>query len=81
MEEEKKNQWHPAFYGALHLELTDNKDDKNYADSVWEIVTSQNEAIIKKIWEDKQMCKAMAELFKSEIDAVFGGYKCVSLHT
>ncbi len=51
-------------------ELKDS-DDKIYADSVWEIVTSQNKEILKRMWEDKKMCKAMAELFKPEIDAAF----------
>ena len=46
-------------------------DDKYYADSVWEIVTTQNIELIKKMREDKEMCKAMAEIFKPEIDAAF----------
>ena len=114
MEEDKKSQWHPAFYGALHLELAENKqdleyteefilntlplrvnsltnqlreerakelvyitgelkdlDDKYYADSVWEIVTRQNIELIKNMREDKEMCKAMAEILKPEIDAAF----------
>ena len=30
MEEEKRSQWHPAFYGALHLELAENKRDLEF---------------------------------------------------
>ena len=51
-------------------ELTD-RDDKYYADSVWEIVTRQNVELILKMKEDEEVCKAMAELFKPEIDAAF----------
>lgn len=46
-------------------------EEKKFADSVWEVVTRQNEAVIMKLMEDKEMCKAMAELFKPEIDAAF----------
>lgn len=50
--------------------LTD-PNDKYYADSVWEIVTRQNLDLILKMKEDEEMCKAMAELFKPEIEAAF----------
>ena len=43
-------------------------DDKNYADSVWEIITSANKELIRKIKEDTNMCKALAEIMKPEID-------------
>lgn len=46
-------------------------DDKYYADSVWEIVTTQNKQLLEEMREDEDMCKAMAELFKPEIDAAF----------
>lgn len=46
-------------------------DEKKFADSVWEVVTRQNVDLIKMMWEDQKMCKAMAEIFKPEIDAAF----------
>lgn len=38
---------------------------------MWEIVTRQNLDLILKMKEDEEMCKAMAELFKPEIEAAF----------
>lgn len=54
----------------VHLtnELTE-LDDKKYADSVWEIVASQNRELVEDMGRDDKMCKAMAEIFKPEIDA------------
>lgn len=43
--------------------------DKRYADAVWEIVTRANGELIAKMKEDDIMCKAMAEIFKPEVDA------------
>lgn len=34
MEKDKRNQWHPAFYGAMHLELKDNKDDLEFTEEL-----------------------------------------------
>lgn len=45
--------------------------DKKFADAVWEIVTRANRGLIEKMKEDEKMCKAMAEIFKPEIDAAF----------
>lgn len=36
------------------------QDDKNHADSVWEIVTTQNKELIRRMGGDKEMCKATA---------------------
>ena len=46
-------------------------DDKYYADSVWAIVTLLNQEVVKRMKEDKEMNKAIAEIFKPEIDAAF----------
>lgn len=46
-------------------------EEKKLADSVWEIVTRLNVELIKNMMEDEEMCKAMAEIFKPEIDAAF----------
>lgn len=29
---EKRSQWHPAFYGAMHLEFMDNKNDLEFTE-------------------------------------------------
>uniref|UniRef100_UPI004055DADE hypothetical protein n=1 Tax=Agathobacter sp. TaxID=2021311 RepID=UPI004055DADE len=34
MENEKKTQWHPAFYGAIHLKLADNKHDLEFTEEL-----------------------------------------------
>lgn len=43
--------------------------DKKYADVVWEVITRLNEELIKTMREERDMCKAMAEIFKPEVDA------------
>ncbi len=48
-----------------------NLDEKNYADSLWEIVASVNKQTIQKVREDENMCKALAEIMKPEIDEAF----------
>lgn len=49
--------------------LTD-LDDKSSADSVWEILKSQNSLLIKELWEDKDMYipKMFEDLVQAEID-------------
>ena len=47
--------------------LTD-LDDKNYAESVWEVVAKENATLIKILKEDTLMYKALAEIMKPEID-------------
>lgn len=34
MTEDKKVQWHPAFYGAMHLELKENKEDLGFKEEL-----------------------------------------------
>lgn len=48
-----------------------HNDDKNYADSLWEVVTRTNTETIKKLRKDDFMCKALAEIMKPEIDEAF----------
>lgn len=56
-------------------------EDKKFADSVWEVVTRQNVELIKKMREDEKMCKAMAEIFKPEIEAAFiNGFDDKGIH-
>lgn len=47
----------------------DKVEDKQFADSVWEVITRMNRKLVEKMREDENMCKAMAEIFKPEIDA------------
>lgn len=60
---------------ATELIVTTQKlkdfDDKNYADSLWEVVATANRRIIQKVREDEAMCKALAEIMKPEIEAAF----------
>ena len=46
-------------------------DEKNYADSLWEIVATVNEETITEMRRDKQMCEALARIMKPEIDEAF----------
>lgn len=48
-----------------------NLDEKNYADSLWDIVASVNQRVIQKIREDENMCKGLAEIMKPELDEAF----------
>ncbi len=54
-----------------HTQKLTRSDEKNYADSLWEIVASVNKKTIEIIREDKTMCKALAEIMKPEIDEAF----------
>lgn len=51
-------------------DLTD-LDEKNYADSIWEVVATENASLIQKLREDKEMCNALAKIMKPEIDEAF----------
>ena len=49
----------------------EQNDDKNHADSLWEVVTRINREMIEKVRKDDRMCKALAEIMKPEIDEAF----------
>lgn len=51
-------------------DLTD-LDDKNYADSVWEVVVTENASLISRMREDKEMCSALAKIMQPELDEAF----------
>ena len=58
----------------------ESRDEKKYADSLWEVVTRMNIETIKKVRKDDFMCKALAEIMKPELDEAFdngfnNGYK------
>ena len=48
-----------------------NLDEKNYADSLWDIVSAVNQNVVQKIREDENMCKGLAEIMKPELDEAF----------
>ena len=45
-------------------------DEKNYADSLWEVVATVNKPMIQKLRRNKFMCEALAKIMKPEIDAI-----------
>ena len=59
-------------------------DDKNYADSLWEIVANVNEQIIEKVMEEERMCENIFSLLEElgeiteEIKAVVIAEKDIS---
>lgn len=44
-------------------------DEKNYADSLWEVVATVNKRMIQKLRRNEIMCEALAKIMKPEIDA------------
>ena len=45
------------------------KDDKEFGDSVLQVAIAENEAAFEKIKEASEMCEALRELFKPELEA------------
>ena len=60
---------------ATELIVTTQKlkdlDDRNYADSLGEVVATVNKNCIQIVREDEALCRALAEIMKPEIDAAF----------
>ena len=53
-------------------ERLEHLDDKNYADSLWEVVETVNKKIIQKVREDESMaCRALTEIMQPKIDEAF----------
>ncbi len=46
-----------------------DKDDCEHADSVMQVAVSGNKGVFKKVKEEQNMCEALKELMKPEIDA------------
>lgn len=46
-------------------------DEKNYADSIWEVVATENVELINQLRRESEMCKALAKIMKPEIDEAF----------
>ena len=61
---------------ATNLLITTQKlkdlNDKNYADSLWDVVESANKQIVQKVRDNNGMlCKGLAAVFKPEIDEAY----------
>ena len=54
-------------------------DDRNYASSVWEVVTVENRELINQLRGNDEMFGALAEIMKPEIDAAFDNGKLKQL--
>ncbi|MBR3769216.1 MAG: hypothetical protein IKL06_01660 [Lachnospiraceae bacterium] len=53
-------------------EQLEHLDDKNYADSLWEVVETVNKEIVQKVREDESMaCKALTSIMQPKIDEAF----------
>ena len=46
-------------------------DDRNYASSVWEVVSVENEDILRRLGGNGDMFGALAEIMKPEIDKAY----------
>ena len=46
-------------------------DEKTYADSIWEVVATENIELINRLRRDAEMPKALAKIMKPEIDEAF----------
>lgn len=49
----------------------ESMDDKNHADSLWEVVATINEDTILEMRRDERMCEALARIMKPELDEAF----------
>ena len=53
-------------------EQLDNLVDRNYADSLWEVVETVNKKIVEMVREDESMaCRALTEIMLPKIDEAF----------
>ena len=70
MTKDKKVQWHPAFYGAMHLELRENKEDLEFTEEV--ILNTLPLRVDMLIVKKKYPCE-----IQNEIGRIFGKYNLV----
>lgn len=52
-----------------------NKDDKEFSESVLQVAVAQNPEVFSKVKEAPEMCEAMRELMKPEIDEIIRAFK------
>lgn len=70
MTKDKKVQWHPAFYGAMHLELRENKEDLEFTEEV--ILNTLPLRVDMLVVKKKYPCE-----IQNEIGRIFGKYNLV----
>lgn len=70
MTKDKKVQWHPAFYGAMHLELRENKEDLEFTEEV--ILNTLPLRVDMLVVKKKYPCE-----IQNEIGRIFGRYNLV----
>ena len=70
MTKDKKVQWHPAFYGAMHLELRENKDDLEFIEEV--ILNTLPLRVDMLVVKKKYPCE-----IKNEIGRIFERYNLI----
>lgn len=70
MENDKKVQWHPAFYGAMHLELKENKEDLEFSEEV--ILNTLPLRVDMLIIKKRYSCE-----IQNEIGKIFGKHNLV----
>jgi len=70
MTKDKKVQWHPAFYGAMHLELRENKEDLEFTEEV--ILNTLPLRVDMLVVKKKYPCE-----IHNEIGRIFGKYNLI----
>jgi len=70
MTKDKKVQWHPAFYGAMHLELRENKEDLEFLEEV--ILNTLPLRVDMLVVKKKYPCE-----IQNEIGRIFGRYNLI----
>jgi len=70
MTKDKKVQWHPGFYGAMHLELRENKEDLEFAEEI--ILNTLPLRVDMLVVKKKHDCE-----IKNEIGKIFGRYNLI----
>lgn len=70
MIKDKKVQWHPGFYGAMHLELRENKEDLEFMEEV--ILNTLPLRVDMLVVKKKHDCE-----IRNEIGKIFGRYNLI----
>ena len=70
MAEDKKIQWHPAFYGAMHLEFKENKGDLEFTEEL--ILNTMPLRVDMLLVKKKISCE-----IRNEIGKIFEKYNLI----
>ena len=70
MAKDKKVQWHPAFYGAMHLEFKDNRNDLEFMEEV--ILNTMPLRVDMLVVKKKYPCQ-----IQNEIGRIFEKYNLI----